>query len=64
MHMKLKFTGEAEATLRHMTFTPGKAATFNMDDPADASLYDKCKVLPEFTAVKARKAKSDDQDDA
>lgn len=46
--MKLAFIGEKAMELRHRAFTPGEVVAFDMNDPADAALYRKCRVLPWF----------------
>ena len=45
----LMFTGDVPMTIRHRTFGPGQIVLFDMDDPADAALFHKCRVLPWFT---------------
>ena len=71
--MRLLFTGEAEMTLRHRTFAPGEVTTFDMDDEADAALFDKVSRLAMFEPVageqpkrrgRPRKVSTDAQDEA
>lgn len=47
----LRFLGAEAMTVRHRTFAPGEAVSFDMADPADAALYDKCAALPYFEAA-------------
>lgn len=51
----LTYTGANTWPVRHRVFEPGETAVFDMDDPADAALYHKCRVLPFFAEAEPPK---------
>lgn len=62
--MKIKYTGEQdEITFRHVTFPQGKAVELRDDDEGDVRLAEKVLALSDFSEVKPRSRKVEDNAD-
>ena len=60
--MKIKYTGgQDEITLRHVTFTKGKAVEFDSECQADSDLAQKVLALPDFEEVKRGRKKNENK---